>query len=175
MVKKKPGGCKVLKPKYPAHHHLGAPPAVPKTKGLKVMPSTIKKSADGTTSVVNSKKGWDLDLSESSDEEGGGEADDWVEFKPKQVKIKERVVKIIDHRFGGIKDHDYCSEAYEISQKEPQPPEDLKEEEKKAEEEVEPELSEMDKILSDVAMGSANLEVKASPKEDLNASNSGSG
>ena len=48
--------------------------------------------------MVNSKKGWDLDLSESSDEEGGGEADDWVEFKPKQVKIKERVVKIIDHR-----------------------------------------------------------------------------
>ena len=43
MVKKKPGGCKVLKPKYPAHHHLGGPPPVPKTKGLKVMPSTIKK------------------------------------------------------------------------------------------------------------------------------------
>ena len=147
---------------------------------------------------MNSKKGWDLDLSESSDEEGGGEADDWVEFKPKQVKIKERVVKIIDHRwdflstflffdrpwipklfcrFGGIKDHDYCSEAYEISQKEPQSPEELKEEkeEKAKEEEVEPELSEMDKILSDVAMGSANLEVKASPKEDPNAANSGSG
>ena len=77
-------------------------------------------------------------------------------------------------RFGGIKDHDYCSEAYEISQKEPQSPEELKEEKAK-EEEVEPELSEMDKILSDVAMGSANLEVKASPKEDPNAANSGSG
>ena len=33
----------------------------------------------------------------------------------------------------------------------------------------------MDKILSDVAMGSANLEVKASPKEDPSAANSGSG
>ena len=49
------------------------------------------------------------------------------------------------------------------------------EKEEKAKEEVEPELSEMDKILSDVAMGSANLEVKASPKEDPNAANSGSG
>ena len=71
---------------------------------------------------------------------------------------------------GGIKDHDYCVEAFDISQVDPEaaaeaaaaaatpaappPPK------------VEEELSEMDKILSDVAMGSANLEVTASPKSE---------
>ena len=70
---------------------------------------------------------------------------------------------------GGIKDHDYCVEAFDISQVDPEaaaaaaaaaatsaPPAPPKEEE----------LSEMDKILSDVAMGSANLEVTASPKSE---------
>ena len=89
--------------------------------------------------IGNAKAGWDVLLSESSDEE----EDDWTEWNPKQVKIKER--EVVDHRVGGLKDHDYCQESFQISQVDP-----TEKEEKEEMPEPKEELSEMDKILGEV-------------------------
>merc|ERR1712029_310910 len=185
---KKKGGCKVLKPKYPGHGtHSEHPPPL-KPRGLKVLPSNKPVKQVKTVPKIdgaNKGIGWDVMLSESSDDEGG-EADDWTEWKPHQtVKIKER--EVVDHRVGGLKDHDYCQESFNITQVDPEldledhldnqvqaeGPELDKAEEPKPDPKPEPketELSEMDKILGEVAMGSANPEVKASPKSDTTIS-----
>ena len=81
LPKKPGGGCKVLKPKYPGSHlHNQHPPPPPKRPGLKVLPK--KGITTNKPNVANSKAGWDVLLSESSDDE---DADDWTEWKPHQV------------------------------------------------------------------------------------------
>ena len=82
-VKTKPGGgCKVLKPKYPGSHHHHPPAKRP--GGLKVLPRKPPTSNKPGSTVTNSKAGWDVLLSESSDDDN---ADDWTEWKPHQVRV----------------------------------------------------------------------------------------
>ena len=124
----KKSGCKVLKPRYPGSSDS--------QKELKTMPPQPKKVKEGVESgSVNRKMGsagWDVLLSESSDDDDSEQ--------PKKVQILER--DYVDQRVG-LRDHDYCYEAYLFSQNEPKPKEDL---------------SEMDKILSNVAMGEEPLD-----------------
>ena len=80
-------------------------------------------------------QGWDVVLSESSDD---SDAEGTVPKKAR--KIKER--KLLDVRTS-LADHDYCFEAYLASTRPPPKPE------------VVEDLSEMDKILSNVAMGAS--------------------
>nr|XP_040572394.1 LOW QUALITY PROTEIN: uncharacterized protein LOC121121511 [Lepeophtheirus salmonis] len=83
--------------------------------------------------------GWEVCLSESSGDSDAGGPD-----KPKKVKM---IDKIIDRRIP-VMDHDYCYESYMLSLEPPKPPE----------------LSEMDKILSNVALGVMdNLSPERSP------------
>ena len=77
-------------------------------------------------------KSWEVLLSESSGSENELEA-------PRKPKIKEKV--FVDKKVA-LREHDYCHAIYKM----------LKEEEKKPED-----LSEMDKILSNVALGAFEM------------------
>ncbi len=101
-----------------------------------------KSESRKTIKTLTPSLGWDVALSESSSD-SDGEGDGGGSRAPKKAKIVERLT---DRKLS-LKDHDYCFAAFQAAQ----PTEDL---------------SEMGKILSDVALGAAEPAYK-SPEAEL--------
>ena len=91
------------------------------------------------TNAETSKKSWEVLLSESSGSDNENEV-------PKKARIVEK--DVCDKRVA-LKEHDYCFAVYKLARELPEKPKE--------------DLSEMDKILSNVALGA--FEPETEPKE----------
>ncbi len=134
LSKPKTKGCKVMKPKYlhdEGNESVSNTSVGIKTNASKIDPVLAAEAAasrgHGRGIKMNGKRDWEVLLSESSGSED--------EINPRKVRVRE---KTLSDRRTALKEHDYCFAAFMAA---------VQQEEKKEE------LSEMDKILSNVAMG----------------------
>ena len=136
-------GCKVLKPRYQIEDAKKSGPGGLKTSGLKTsglksLPPMVATPPSGLKSKPAS---WDVLLSESS----GSDNED---LGPKKARIVEK--DVCDKRVA-LLEHDYCYAVFKMAREVPEKPKE--------------DLSEMDKLLGEVALGAFESSFTASPKE----------